>query len=423
LENNLNQMSSDRIRILALALLLVGVCLLIWACSSQSTDELKAAAISSIERVDSLSKVSFVGANVEMQRFTALIHDLQRRDKKTDWVKTVLAEANTSPNVINPLRFNVDPAREYAILAKAETNLYHLTALWNLIRVPLWEADRANKYLLETMLSAGAPDLAMQILAIIPPNEQRAAAIAATTSWFTRHATDSIAVPSAEALSLLVELTLEIHPVPTRTIAILNAASLLEELGYEDKAEKLEKSGELVISGENNESFVASAPPSNIGNTTPPERTTATGADTNLSRRWTETTTASELLRSCQTDSERVAVLIELAEENFKGGKRDLALQQLDVAQMFLQLLDDDRYGDYVKEQLLEMARLYTTENNLESALHILTDHRLSTSDTWVSFTLADMAVATANRRTELSEQERTAVHEFIRDEILDYGG
>ncbi len=408
---------------LALSAALAAIVLVI-GCSFQSTDELKALAVESIERVDSLAELSYQSANVEMQRFTGFIHQLRKRDSKTDWVQAVLGEARVYPEVINPLRYNIDPARQYAMLAKAETSLFHLTALWNLARVPLWETDRTNHYLMEGMLAAGKPDLAIEVLAMIPPDQQRSAAIDAISLWYTQHTGDTAAVrPTESAIALLVELTLEIRPLSQRTLAILNTGALLEDLGYDAEAEALANKGLNVSVDDQGNPFVASAAFNNIGRAIGTEKNPQlVQPDPQDHPAWNRLSEANEMLRTCQSDSQRVSLLIELATGNIETGNRELGLQQLDVAQMFLQLLDSERQGDFIKEKLLLAARTYARAGYLNSALRVLSDRRLELSDTWVSLTLTDISVELAQRESPLDGESRLALHQFIQDQILQFG-
>lgn len=403
--------------------LLVGL-LTITGCSSIDKTELESAAITSIERVDSLSGDSFVSAHLEMQRFTELIYELRDRDSKIDWVQRIVAKAEVNPTVINPLRYNVDPARQYAMLAKAETGLYHLAALWNLVRVPFWETDRADKYLIESILVADSPDLAIEIIAMIPSDEHRVAAIEAMSAWFARQASTPVAIPSRNGISLLVELTLDIRPLSNRTFAILSAGSLLESLGYEDQAEKLASQGNIVFSGESGTPFVASTAFDEIGTTVDAgSRSNSSESDYGTEPRWTESEEATALLRACKSDSERVAVLIEMASQNLADHQRkDLALQQLDVAQMFLQFLDSESQADFIKEKLLQTARLYASAGQLESALEVLSDYRLELADTWISFTLTDIAAALTAHESRVGTSDYPVIHRFIRKQILEFG-
>ena len=89
---------------------------------------------------------------------------------------------------------------------------------------------------------------------------------------------------------------------------------------------------------------------------------------------------------------------------------------------MFLQLLDSKRFDDYIKEKLLQISRLYARAGQLESALQVLTDNHLTLADTWVSFTLTDIAVDLAKQSIQLQGEDNLALHKFIEDEILNYG-
>ena len=125
---------------------------------------------------------------------------------------------------------------------------------------------------------------------------------------------------------------------------------MLEEFGYDDKAEKLAAKGLNFAGADETNPFVASTALNNIGRPTRPlDRTTGSQDSDRAHQHLARLGEANDLLRTCKSDSQRVTVLVELATENLELGNQSLALQQLDVAQMFLQILDKDRQGDFIK--------------------------------------------------------------------------